>query len=420
MENGTGIFHGNVVYSKSEKELIERENSYIVVEKGVVQGIFDTIPDAYKNLPVTDFGSDVMIPAFSDLHTHAPQYPQRGLKTDAILRDWLEQYTFPLEARYFDPDFAAAVYDAFIEDMIAHGTMHVVAFGTIHSRSTGYLMERLEQKGIASYVGKVNMDVNSPDCLRENTVASLRDTEAFLERYAGNRFAKPILTPRFAPTCSPQLLTGLGKLAKKYAVGVHTHLVESIWESETSIKVHQNAKCDTEIYERAGLLGYGPFVGAHFIFPSEEDVRVLKKYDGYAVHCPDATVNVIAGIMPSAALAEKGVRVAIGSDVAAGQSLSVYRQVASAVRLSKIKSFYEPQNRALTFAEAFYMATKQGGSLFGKTGSFERGYAFDALVLGGLSDPFLTVRPAEIVERFCAAGEKENIKARFLRGVPIK
>ena len=410
------IYRGNIVFSETEKKLAEYRDSYVVVEDGIVEGIYERVPDRYAGVPVTDFGSDVIIPAFSDLHTHAPQYPQRGLKTDALLKEWLDKYTFPLEGRFSDPAFAEAAYDAFVDDLVANGTFHVVTFGTIHEQATGMLIEKLEKKGIYAYVGKVNMDENSPAYLCERTEESLLSTERFLEKYCGGQRAKPILTPRFAPTCSKKLLLGLGKLAKKYNVGTQTHLVESRWEAEEAKRLFPDCGCDTEIYEKAGLFESGLFVGAHFIFPSEEDIRVLTRYNGYAVQCPDATVNVIAGIMPTAFLEQKGVNLALGSDVAAGASVAIYRQVAQSVQLSKIRSFYEPEHKAIPFAQAFYMATKQGGSLFGKVGSLEPGYDFDAIVIGGVSDPFMPLSPIETVERFCSAGETKNIVARFMRG----
>lgn len=413
------IYHGNIVFSKSERELVEYKDSYIAVDGGKVEGIYPVLPEKFSALKVKDYGEGVILPAFSDLHTHAPQYPQRGLKTDALLYDWLHKYTFPLEARYADEGFADKVYDAFTDDLLKSGTMHAVIFGTVHAEGTGRLIEKLEEKGIGAYVGKVNMDENSPDELCEKTDVSIAQTEAFLEKYAGNKNAKPILTPRFAPTCSRNLLFGLGKLAKKYNVGLQTHLVESKWEAAEAKRLFPDCSCDTEIYEKAGLTGYGPFIGAHFIFPSEEDIRILKKYDGYAVQCPDATVNVIAGIMPTAYLSQRGINLALGSDVAAGQSLNVFRQVAQSVQLSKIKSFYEPECSAIPFSQAFYMATKQGGALFGKVGSFEVGYRFDAIVIDGLSDGFLPLRPTEVVERFCYAGDTRNIRARFINGKEI-
>ena len=411
------VYRGNIVYAQSEEQLAEYEGYYITVDQGIIQGVYPSLPQQYAGLPVTDFGDDVLIPAFSDLHVHAPQYPQRGLAMDALLPDWLQQYTFPLEAKYADISFARQVYRAFVDDLIRHGTMHAVVFGTIHREAASFLMDYMEEKELSAYVGKVNMDTGSPDILCESTEGSLRETELFLQQHQGSRYAKPILTPRFAPTCSRGLLEGLGKLAQKYHTGMQTHLVESGWEAKEARRLFPDCSCDTQIYERAGLLENGPVVGAHFIFPEEEDIRILKKYNGYAVQCPDATINIMAGIMQTAGLSRQGIMLGLGSDIAGGHCLGIFSQVARAVQLSKIKEFYEPEgNQAISFAQAFYMGTKQSGSLFGKVGSLEPGYSFDALVIGGLADPFMSPGPAGIVERFCYTGGTEHIKARYLHG----
>ena len=410
------IYRGNIVYSKSSKELVQISRGYIVVNDGVIQDVYEELPIIYKDYKVTDFGKGVIIPAFSDLHVHAPQYPNRGIAMDALLYDWLNQYTFPLESKYQDIEFAKAVYSAFVNDLIKHGTLHASVFATVHSPATDYLISALEDKGIQSYVGKVNMDKDSPDTLLETTKQSIKDTEEFIKKHINNKYAKPILTPRFAPTCSFELLKELGQLADKYDIGCQTHIVESLWEKEEAKKCFKGCRCDMQIYEEAGLLKHKPFIAAHFIFPSEEDLSLINKCGGYAIQCPDATTNVIAGIMQTGKLLDMGINLGIGSDISAGSYLGIYRQVASSVRLSKIKSFYEPDNRTITFEEAFYMATKNSGALFGKVGSLEKGYNFDALVIDGLEDVFMSLTPSQVIERFCYSGSTNNIKYRFMRG----
>ena len=411
------IYHADIVYSGSRDEMIVRKDSYIAVENGAVEGIYDELPEKYAGAPLTDYGNSVMIPAFSDLHVHAPQYPQRGLGMDLLLADWLNTYTFPQEARYADPEYACEVYEAFVNSLIENGTFHACVYGTIHREATSGLLERMEKLKLRAFVGKVNMDIQSPDYLRETPEESLRETEIFLEQYSGNRYAKPIITPRFAPTCSFGLLKGLGLLGRKYHAGVQTHLVESRWEAAEAVRLNPDCTCDTRIYEKAGLLENGPVIAAHFIFPTDEDIRILKEYGGYAVQCPDATVNVIAGIMRTAALSENGVHLGLGSDIAGGHLPGIYTQAARAVQLSKLKAFYEPEgNRSIPFANAFYMATKEGGALFGQVGSLEPGYEFDALVIRDFSDPFRKISPEETVERFCYTGNPADILAGFIHG----
>lgn len=414
------ICHGNIVYSEDREKLSVHPDSYIAVEDGRVEGIYKTVPERFAGAPLADFGNSVIIPAFSDLHVHAPQLPQRGLGMDLLLADWLNTYTFPQEARFAEMDYAKEVYGAFLKTLIENGTFHACVYGTIHREATSWLIGQMETKKLRAFVGKVNMDIQSPENLSETKEESLRETELFLESFSGNRYAKPIITPRFAPTCSFELLKGLGTLGKKYGAGMQTHLVESRWEAQEAVRLNPDCRCDTEIYEKAGLLENGPVIAAHFIFPGEEDIRLLRKYGGYAVQCPDATVNIIAGIMRTAYLADEGIHLGIGSDIAGGHLPGIYTQAARSVQLSKMKAFYEPEgNRAIPFANAFYMATKEGGALFGKVGSLEPGYEFDALVIRDFSDPFRKTTPEETAERFCYTGHAGDIIAGFVHGEQV-
>lgn len=421
MSNPFFICRGNIIYAGDRNRLTVHEDSYLVVKDGIVEGIYPVLPEQYASLEVKDYGRGLIIPAFTDLHVHAPQYVQRGIGMDVLLSDWLNQYTFPQEARFADMEYAKNVYDAFVDDLIRQGTFHTAIFATIHREATDYLFARLEEKGLYAFVGKVNMDVHSPDCLCETTEESLRETRRYLESHTSCTTVKPILTPRFAPTCSRELMHGLGKLSREFHCGLHTHLVESKWEAAEALRLFPECRSDAEIYEQAGLLENGPSILAHVIFPSEEDVRILKKYHGVSVHCPDATTNIIAGIMPTAALQDQDLAIALGSDVGGGHQLAIYRQVSRAVQMSKLKGFYEPENnRAVSFAHAFYLATKAGGSVFGNVGSLEKGYRFNALVIESMEDKGLTLSPEERLERFCYTGDDRNIVARYLSGVAVE
>ena len=157
------IYRGNIVYSKSRDELCVHRDAFIAVERGIVEGIYEQLPEKLSCLPVTDFGNNVLIPAFSDLHVHAPQYPQRGLGMDCLLADWLNTYTFPQEARYSDPEYARTVYEAFLNDLIANGTFHACVYGTIHRESTSGLLERMEELKLRAFVGKEGLCLDHSD-----------------------------------------------------------------------------------------------------------------------------------------------------------------------------------------------------------------------------------------------------------------
>lgn len=413
------IFHGDVVYSSQPEALCVSEDSYIVVKGGTVSGIFEALPEQYAGADVTDFGRKLIIPAFSDMHIHAPQFMQRGTEMDLLLSDWLSSTTFPAEAKFADREYAGLVYNALADQMIRNGTFHACVFATIHTDSSLILADILKKRGIRAFVGKVNMDVNSPGYLCETVESSLRDTEEFLSSFDKDSSVRPILTPRFAPTCSADLLKGLGKLGAKYSAGMQTHLVESKWEAAESVRLFPGCSTDAEIYEKAGLLDNGVNVFAHFIFPTDEDFRIANKYSAVTVHCPDATNNIIAGIMPADRVMREGIAVASGTDVGAGSRMSVYSQAASSVRLSKLRDFYENDGSTLSFPRAFHMATKIGGSVFGNYGSFENGYVFDALVLDGLEDCGVELPAEKRLERFCYNGDDRNIIAGYMAGKKV-
>ena len=412
------ILHGDLIDAPTSDVLRVREGWYLICENGFIKAVCPELPEEYRTCPVEEHGRAVVIPAFSDLHIHMSQYAQRGIGMDKLLADWLSDYTFPQEARFARGEYAAAMYERALQALLRHGSFHAVMFTTIHKDACDWLFERCRALGMQALIGKVNMDAASPDYLCEDTAVSLRETEAFVTEHMGEALVKPILTPRFAPTSTPALMAGLGKLAQKYALGVQTHLVESVWEAQQAKRCFPDCACDAEIYERYGLLGHGPAVFAHVIFPEERDLALLRKYSAFAVHCPEATTNVIAGIMPVRRLLRReGISLAMGSDVGSGSSPALYRQIAWAVQLSKQRSFYyEGDDQTLAFSEAFHLATAAGGRIFDRVGLLEPGYRFNALVLDGLEDTESPLGPAARLERFCYCGDDRNITARYLNG----
>ena len=407
--------HGDILYAPSAEKIETYADHWIVVEEGAVKGIFSALPERYAGIERRDYGDSLIIPAFSDLHIHASQYFQRGVGMDKLLFDWLNDYTFPQEARFSDTAYAEAAYGALTEDFVRHGTFHASIFTTIHANTADVLFRMLEKRGLSAFVGKVNMDQNSPSYLCETTKDSLRETERFLADHSGDGAVQPIITPRFAPTCSEELLRGLGKLAQQYHCPMQTHLVESREQVSYTMSLFPGYASDAQIYQRAGLMEHLSIL-AHVIFPTQIDLAIMKQTNSICVHCPDATANITAGIMPLVWLAEQGIDIALGSDVGGGHGIPVYRQIARAIQISKIKQFYEPVQKRVTLARAFYHATKAGGTVFGQVGSLENGYRFDALVLSGLEDAGYSLSLVERLERFCYIGDDRNIRERYIAG----
>ena len=199
---------GTICYSNSLTELSITENGYLVCEDGRCAGVFDELPEKFAGISCTDFGDELIIPGLTDLHLHAPQYTFRASGMDLELLDWLNTYTFPQEARYEDTEFAKEAYSIFAEDMKKSPNTRACIFGTLHVPATEILMEQLDKTGIKAMVGKVNMDRNGSPQLQEESAqasadATVRWIEDTLDKFEN---VKPILTPRFTPSCSDELI----------------------------------------------------------------------------------------------------------------------------------------------------------------------------------------------------------------------
>jgi guanine deaminase len=420
--NDVMLIKGNFIFTPSFGQLMILENSYIVVEGKRVKGTYAELPEEFSGLPVIDYGNDLVIPGFVDLHSHAPQFVNRGLGLDLELLPWLEKYTFLAEAKFNDLTYAEAVYKEVILEFWRWGSTRVVLFGTIHKEATAKLLELLAQAGLGGYVGKVNMDRNSPPALTETTEGALADTEAFLQDTAG-RYAlvKPIVTPRFVPSCTPELMTGLACLSKKYQVPIQSHLSENTDEVAWVKKLHPECPSYAEVYNQFELFGQQPTIMAHCVYSDAGEIELMAKNKVYVAHCPYSNVNLSSGIAPVRRMISQGVPVGLGSDISGGHLVSMAQVIVATVQASKLK-WLETQKTEdfITVREAFYLATKGGGGFFGQVGSFEEGYEFDALVIRDHhainSDQWSL---EERLQRFIYIGDDRDIIARYVAGTKV-
>jgi len=423
MVNNIKIIKGNIIFTPSFGQLKISENSFIVVVGKKVKGIYDRdgLPAEYQSISVIDYGDALIIPGFVDLHSHAPQFVNRGLGLDVELLPWLERYTFPAEAKYKEITYAEAVYKQVVRELWKWGTTRVVLFGTIHKEATAKLMELLAIGGLGGYVGKVNMDRNSPPILIETTQQSLADTEEFIKNTIDKyELVKPIITPRFALSCTPELMRGIGKLAKKYNLPVQSHLSENTDEVAVVKKLHPECPNYASVYDKFGLFGQQPTIMAHCIYNDDVEIELMARNKVYVAHCPYSNINLSSGVASIRKLIEKGVAVGLGSDISGGHEVSMAKVLAMAVQVSKLKWLETgKQEGFLTIAEGLYLATKGGGSFFGKVGSFEEGYEFDALVIDDVcsedSDPS-QYSVEERLSRFIYIGDDKNIITRYVAG----
>ena len=413
------IFKGNVIFTPTPEEIKICAKSYIIVRNGIVEGIYDKLPEVYRREKVKDYDECLILPGFVDLHVHAPQFYQCGIGLDKELIGWLNDHTFPLENRFSDPVFAWEAYSQFVNELIRQGTVRSCIFATIHKESTGLLFEILMEKGIGAFVGKINMDRNCADFLKEETETSILETEELIVKYGNHPLVKPILTPRFAPTSSDKLLSAIGELAKKYNLPVQSHLSENRSEVKWISELFPFHSTYSDVYLDFGLFGQTPTLMAHGIHLTDRELGLIKDNNVMLVHCPESNINISSGIMPVRKWLQKGIRIGLGSDVGAGHTLAMSKAVVRAIQLSKIMKVFDPQVRPLNTAEAFYMATRGGGSFFGKVGSFEKGYSFDAIVIEDDPDITRNLSLEERFQRYLYTGDDRSIIARFVAGRQI-
>ncbi len=228
MENSF-VLRGDFCYSKSPTNIGLLRDSYVVCENGVSKGVFDDIPEGYRNLPVKNHQGKLIIPGLTDLHMHAPQYAFRALGMDLELLDWLNTRTFPEEAKYHDIDYARTAYEMLVQDLKAGPNTRICLFATIHTPATIMLMEMLEQSGLVTMVGRVNMDRNGGENLCEScSTDASRDTRDWLRSVAGRfKNTSPILTPRFVPCCTDELMDDLAAIQREFKLPLQSHLSEN-------------------------------------------------------------------------------------------------------------------------------------------------------------------------------------------------
>ena len=415
------ILRGNLIWTSPSGGLEVRRRAYLAADGEKVAGVWDALPPEYAGQPVEDWGEAVIIPAFCDLHIHAPQFPNRGVGYGLQLLDWLEGYTFPMEARFGDADFAGKVWKAFLNRLWAGGTLRFSAFATVHKAAAWRLMELTEQSGLRGLVGKVNMDRNAPDSLLEDTDRSLADTEELICRAREElRHVGFILTPRFVPSTTERMMDGLGALGEKYGLPVQSHLAENPGEVEWVRQLHPEAGSYTQVYADHGLLRRDQTIMAHCIHLSEEERAILKERGVTLAHCPVSNADLASGVMPLRRYLGEDLRCCVASDVAGGHTAAMNRNTAAALALSRLRWLDRPEEPPLTAAEGLYLATRAPGAFFGKVGAFEPGYAFDALVLTpGPGDELAERTPEERLEQFLYDGDDRNIAARYCGGAPV-
>ncbi len=393
------ILKGDLVSAPALGALSTVEQGCLILDdEGRILGTEKAIPQG-ADAELIDCGHALIMPSFVDMHLHAPQYPMLGMGMDLPLIDWLNTYTFETEARFSDLDFARRTYKRLASDLITNGTTRVCMFSSLHTDATLILMEELERAGVTGYVGKVNMDRNGGAHLQETTEESKRETLRWLDECARFQYVKPILTPRFTPSCTDKLMAWLGSLANERGLYVQSHLSENRSEIAWVKELHPDCAQYWETYAKYGLWK-DHTVMAHCVHSDARECAAMREHGIVVAHCAGSNINLCSGVSPVREMLQQGIWVTLGSDIAGGALLPMYKVVTMSIRASKIKRIETDWSEDfLTVPEAYYLGSTSGHRYFGAQGGFAAGDKLHAIVVDD-SDFIEPTRPLSVRERF--------------------
>ena len=416
------VYKAHILFTKEKNRFEVFENGYVAVEDGRVVGVASSLAELnVQDAEVTDFGNRLLIPAMIDMHVHAPQVHNQGVAMDLELLPWLQNYTFPEESKYADVHYAERMYRRFLHTQWLFGTMRSVVFGTMHTESTRLLMKLYQEAGMGAMVGKVGMNRNCPDTLCEDVEAYTEGMEQLIAEFnKPNALVRPIITPRFVPSCTPELLKVCGELANKYQLPVQSHLSENTSEIAWVAELEKESTSYGDAYNRYGLFGQTPTIMAHCVWTNGSELELMKRNRVMVAHCPTSNFNLSSGLAPVRTVLDDDLPIGLGSDISGGHDLNMFRMLVYAIQVSKMHYQQDKSKAFLTLSEIFWIATKSAGSFFGKVGSFEPGYEFDALVIddGVLHPDEYSLQHR--LERFVYLGDDRQIIHRFCRGEEVK
>ena len=345
-----------------------------IVDAGPADAVRARLP---ADIEVTDYAGKLIVPGFIDCHVHFPQLDIIG-SYGAQLLDWLNQYAYPVEAKFADPDHAREVANAFVDELLRNGTTTALVFGTVHAHSADAIFEAAEARNMRLIAGKVLMDSNCPEELRDSPDSGYAESKALIERWHGKGRLGYAITPRFALTSSPEQLAAAGKLADEYPdTWIHTHLAENMDEVEQIARQFPDSRSYLDVYEQFGLVRERA-VFAHCLHMNDQDRASMAANRAAAAFCPTSNLFLGSGLFDLTAMREAGVCCGLGTDVGGGTSLSLLRTASEAYKVLHLRE------HALPATQALYLATLGAAEalrLDDKIGNFEEGKEADFAVL---------------------------------------
>jgi guanine deaminase len=446
------IYLGPFVHSKSLAELdICQSGAIGVDESGVIRFVERevTLDEVWKRNPGWEDAETVTIddngfyfPGFIDTHTHASQHANTGLFGKSTLLDWLQTYTFPMESSFTSLDKAQTIYSNFVSRTLSHGTTTCAYYATIHVPATNLLADICLERGQRALVGRVCMNSDlSPEYYRDASVeSSVKDSRASIDYIRSidpkGEIVQPIITPRFAPSCTSDCLTAMGALAAETNSHIQTHISENKNEIALVKTLFPSSQSYTDVYDTHALLTPKTIL-AHAVHLSAQERATILARGAKISHCPASNTAITSGCAPIRALLNEGHTIGLGTDVSGGFHPSILENVRHAIWTSRHLSMSSALGDAakLSTEEALYLGTRGGAAVVGlqdRVGAFEVGFEWDAqaVALGGRVgsagragagddgpvDVFGWESAADRVEKWVYSGDDRNTVAVWVRG----
>jgi guanine deaminase len=400
------------------------EDGLLVVADGKVAQIghaAELLPTLAAGTEVVEYPNALITPGFVDTHIH---YPQTGMIASygEQLLDWLETYTFPTERAFADKAHAGEVAEVFLDELLRNGTTTALVFGSVHKQSVDAFFEACEKRNLRMIAGKVLMDRNAPDYLTDTAETGYADSKELIERWHGKGRLHYAVTPRFAPTSTPEQLALAGQLFKEYPdLYMHTHLSENRKEIEWVRELFPERQGYLDVYDHHGLIG-ARSVFAHGVHLCDEECQRLGETGSAVAFCPTSNLFLGSGLFDLEKVEDFGVRVGLGTDVGAGTSFSQLQSLNEAYKVMQL------QGKKLDPFKSLYLATLGGARalyLDDRIGNLQPGKDADFVVLDYQATPLIDyrMRQARTLEEKLFAltilGDDRAVKETFAAGVSV-
>lgn len=430
MSNTRKAYRAAILHSLADPAVVGVEQSYQYFEDGILlieNGKVAQVGAAAELLPklagveVQHYRDALITPGFIDTHIH---YPQTGMIASygEQLLDWLNTYTFPTERQFEDKAHASDVAAIFLKELLRNGTTTALVFGSVHPQSVDAFFEQADKLNLRMIAGKVLMDRNAPDYLTDTAETGYAESKALIERWHGKGRLHYAVTPRFAPTSTPEQLDLAGKLFGEYPdLYMHTHISENKAEVAWVKELFPARKGYLDVYDHHKLIGPRA-VFAHGVHLCDDECKRLAETGSAVAFCPTSNLFLGSGLFDLNKLEEHGVRVGLGTDVGGGTSFSQLQSLNEAYKIMQL------QGKKLDPFKSLYLATLGGANalyLDDKLGNFMPGKDADFLVLDYNATPLISYRMQQaksLEERLFALtmlGDDRTVKETFAAGVSV-